>query len=98
MRNIWFEKLKEIKVITKKMYFGYCFRMLTSTFLFFIFLVLTITSVVKLCTVNQQTYIDYSENSNLDYKVYLKENDLLVKKEDLFGNVIICPYCFKIRF
>jgi len=75
MKKIGVENQKNECKIRDKIYFGYGLRLFVFTFLFLIFLILMIYFIINLCVNNQATYINYFENSNLDYKVYLKENN-----------------------
>jgi len=55
-------------------YFSYNKRIFLSSILSIIFFVLTIIFIPKSFNFTEQKMVNYQENSNLDYKVYLKEN------------------------
>lgn len=56
-------------------YFGYSARTILCTLLLFIFFGLTLFFLFKTVNVFDSVTINYQENSDLDYKVYLKENN-----------------------
>lgn len=68
------------KILTKlkienKRYWSYNARLILNIMLFFGTFTLGILSLIKAFDFVEQETINYSEKSNLDYKVYLKEND-----------------------
>ena len=66
---------KIYKAIIKKLYIGYGVRLFLNTILYIIFLCLGITFIFFAFDFKEQKIINYTEKSNLDYKVYLKQND-----------------------
>lgn len=66
---------KIYKTIIKKLYIGYGVRLFLNTILYIIFLCLGITFIFFAFDFKEQKIINYTEKSNLDYKVYLKQND-----------------------
>lgn len=68
------KKLSKQKT-TKNIYFGYSKRLVLTILLFSIFLILTFLFVLKSFNYYEPEIINYKENSVLDYKVYLKENN-----------------------
>lgn len=56
-------------------YIGYTERLIINIVIFVIALISTIFFVYQSFTVNQAEIVTYQEQSNIDYKVYLKENN-----------------------
>lgn len=67
---------KEVKKTksNKKLYMSYNARLVLNAILFLILISLTLLLLLKILHTEEQV-ISYNENGNLDYKVYLKEND-----------------------
>jgi len=63
----------------KKIYFGYNERILFYTFLLLIFTLVIFLLVNHVFNINNDSVLNYQENGNLDYKVYLKPNDFYEK-------------------
>jgi len=61
--------------INKKLYFSYDSRLLFNYILVFIFMILGALLLKESLKKQDGLNITYKENSNLDYKVYLKQND-----------------------
>ena len=69
------KKIKVPKVKTrKKLHMSYNTRLILSIVLFLLFISMTIFFLLKILPTEEQV-INYKESGNLDYKVYLKEND-----------------------
>jgi len=66
------EKVEHTK---SKTYYGYNFKLTKNILLFIVLLGVSFVFLVKAFTVEEQKVINYKESSNLDYKVYLKENE-----------------------
>lgn len=58
-----------------KYYIGYYGRLTISLIILLFLLTLTVFFVFNIFDVSKENYFSYSEHSNLDYKVYLKENN-----------------------
>lgn len=58
-----------------KFYFGYSIRLCLFLFFFFFFLLVSFFSLKSSFVIEKEKNVTYQENSNLDYKVYLKKND-----------------------
>lgn len=56
-------------------YISYSLRVFISMLICFVFLLLTVLFSFKAFNFNESEIINYQENSDLDYKVYLKDND-----------------------
>ena len=61
-------------------YVSYESRVIRFSLLFVIFFVGGFFLMLKSFKFNQEEYIDYTETTNLDYRVYLKENDFYEEK------------------
>lgn len=68
------EKIDNIKH-KKHIYLGYTSRLVLGFAAFLIFFALAIISILKSFSFESGKSINYQEQSNLDYRVYLKEND-----------------------
>lgn len=60
---------------TKKQYFGYSTRVIIFAVLFILLFVVGSYLIVSSFKLEDEKVIKYSESSNIDYKVYLKENE-----------------------
>ena len=58
-----------------KVYFSYGFRLFIFLLLFLALFLVGVSFIFKALVLKEQKVIQYSEKSNLDYKVYLNEND-----------------------
>ena len=56
-------------------YFSYGFRIISFIVLFLVFFAASMYLLVSSLSYQRETYINYTEKSNLDYKVNLKENN-----------------------
>ena len=68
-------KLEKVQKTSNRPYVGYGTRLFLSILSLCIFLVLGIIFIFMSLNFTEQKSINYSEKSNLDYNVYLKEND-----------------------
>lgn len=68
-------KNKPKKKVRNKLYIGFTTRIISGVLLFIFFFVLGLVFLLKSFSFIGQKVIHYSEKSNLDYRVYLKEND-----------------------
>ena len=71
---------EEPKVDFKSKYIGYETRVIRFSLLFLVFFVLGFFLLYKSININGEEYINYTETSNLDYKVLLKENSFYEEK------------------
>ena len=76
-KEIEISKEENLKKETKKTskYYGFNFKLSKNIILFLGLLAICFIFLVKAFTVEEQKVINYKETSNLDYKVYLKENE-----------------------
>jgi len=81
------KKVEKTEITKNKKYYSFNFRLITSLFLFLVLLLVSIFLLKKTFVVEKQKVINYSEQSNLDYKVYLKENEFY-EKEYLTKNMV----------
>lgn len=79
--NVVEETKEEVKKEIR--YFSYAARLTSSIIILLVSLSLGIFLLIKSFGFVEQETISYNENSNLDYKVYLKENDFY--EEDYLG-------------
>ena len=63
-----------------KKYFSYEDRIIKYSFMFVLFFLVGSFLIFKSININGEEYINYTETSNLDYKVYLKKNDFYEEK------------------
>ena len=61
--------------VTKKRYISFSTKILIYTILFVSSLFLSVFLLITSFTIKEEQNINYQENSNIDYKVFLKEND-----------------------
>ena len=66
---------KKIHAVDNKFYFSFKFRLLFCFLISLLFLVISLILITKSFSVSHINDINYQENSNLDYKVYLKKNE-----------------------
>lgn len=71
----------------RKLYIGFSTRLIFNIFMFIILLVSGLTVTVLSLDFTEQESINYSEKSNLDYKVYLKKNEFY--DQDYLGKNMI---------
>ena len=64
-----------MKKTKKRRYYSFSTRVSMSLFLFIVFLFLGIVGLMNSFNIEEEKIIKYSEKSDLDYKVYLKENN-----------------------
>ena len=66
--------------LSKKIYIGFNTRVIAYLLISLSFLILSLIFIAKSFSVSNANDVNYQENSNLDYKVYLKENDFYESK------------------
>jgi len=69
------EKNKQENKINNKIYLSFNVRLFIDLALFFIMSLSGVYICINSFVINEQKVINYSENSNLDYLVYLKDNE-----------------------
>lgn len=69
------EEVKPTKESGKKIYIGYKTRVAFFLLLSFVFVGFSVFSLVNLLNMDDETIISYQEKGDIDYKVYLKENN-----------------------
>ena len=69
------EEIKEENKRNNKLYFGYGSRLIVNIILLIVFIMGFIYCLSKSFTITKGDLVKYNENSTVDYKVYLKDND-----------------------
>ena len=74
-KNVERLSVEEPKTSKNKMYISYNTRLIINLIAIFVFVVLAIALFVSSVTIKARSSILYRQTSNLDYKVFLKQND-----------------------
>ena len=68
-------EIKTSKKNEKKSYISFSTKILIYSILFVSTLFLSLFLLITSFTIREEENVNYQENSNIDYKVFLKEND-----------------------